>query len=131
MRTTIKHRLRAYGPPIALILIFGLWIAQEAAPVPAHASGVPGRGVAGHIVDAHGDAVADASLRLYSGDGPDPLVETTSQPDGAYLLVLPATAAVTSVRVEIERPHFVPVTWIPNPAQMDILLAPDSLLTND
>ena len=122
---------RRFWPLAALALILALWIAHGAASdAPAHAA-PPGRGVAGFIRDAHGDPVADADLRLYADGDSKPMVEAISQLDGAYLLILPDTADISSLKVFVERPHFVSLTWRPDASQLAVILQPDSLLTND
>lgn len=119
-------RLTSY---LALVFIVGLWLARQIqSPEAAVAAS---RGVAGHITDEQGEPVADAILRLYINEEADPAADTHSQPDGAYLLVLPEEQSVSSVRVEAERPHFKVYTWIPDANELATLLEEGSFATHD
>jgi Na+/H+ antiporter NhaD/arsenite permease-like protein len=119
-------------PWLALGLILALWAVRTAAGGTAQAADqLEGRGVAGYIKDAHGDPVRDADLKLYVGSDAQPVAEAVSQLDGAYLLILPDSAAGGSMRVEVARPHFWPQTWKPTPAQLSILLESGSMVTHD
>src|SRR5512143_2705623 len=131
MTSSIKHQIRPLLPFLALALIAGLWIARSAGNTPALAAGETSRGLAGFIHDQHGDPVSGADVKMFANGDTQPIVETRSQPDGAYLLVLPDDVAVRAVRIVVERPHFFSLTWQPTSPQLAILLEPGSLLTND
>jgi len=124
-----QRRALRLVPYLALIFIVGLWLVKQAQP--AGAALAASRGVAGHVADEQGEAVVDATLRLFVNEKAEPAAETHSQPDGAYLLVLPEDQSVSSVRVEVERPHFQTYTWTPGKNELAKLLEEGSFVTHD
>jgi Na+/H+ antiporter NhaD/arsenite permease-like protein len=114
---------------LCLALITGLWLVAGFRP-PATAFSA-GRGVAGHVIDSQGEPVRDAELKLYVNGGQEPVAETHSQPDGAYLLALQEAETVTTVQVELDRPHFERYTWTPDQEELKILLEDGSFVTHD
>jgi len=120
---------RRLTPYLGLVLIMGLWL--TVAFRPSETATAAGRGVAGRVIDSQGEPVGDAELRLYVNDESEAVAETYSQPDGAYLLVLREDETVSSVRVEVERPHFETYTWIPGQGELEILLEDGSFVTHD
>jgi Na+/H+ antiporter NhaD/arsenite permease-like protein len=124
-----QRRALRLMPYLALALIVGLWLARQIyTPEAALAAG---RGVAGRIVDDQGEPVADAELKLYINEDNEPAVKTISQADGTYLLVLPEMQSISSVHVEVERPHFQSATWSPDKDELATLLADGSFATHD
>lgn len=96
------------------ILLFGLaivlaWMtraahAQEPGPVGA---GADTPTITGVLVDPQGRPVAGAAVELVSDDHSVAIVETESQPSGAFILPVPAEALEAGeLAVLIERPHF-------------------------
>ncbi|MBN1429274.1 MAG: ArsB/NhaD family transporter [Anaerolineae bacterium] len=114
---------------LALVLILGLWLARQIQPPPVALAS--GRGVAGHVFDGQGEPVIDADLKLYINKEDRPVAKTRSQPDGAYLLVLPEAQTASYVRVEVERPHFKLHVWTPDGAEFAALLEEDTFVTHD
>ena len=123
------ERMLRLAPYLALIFVVGLWLAKQARPLETALAA--SRGVAGHVADEQGEPVVDAILRLYINEEAEPATETHSQPDGAYLLVLPEAQRVSSVRVEVERSHFQSYTWLPNKSELATLLEEGSFATHD
>lgn len=125
----LKNRFRASKPYLCLVLLIGLWLTASFQSTPS--AFAAGRGVAGRILDSQGEPVTDAELKLFVDNGPVPVAEALSQPDGAYLLVLQLEQQVSRVRVEVSRPHFEPYTWVPAPAELAVLLEQGSFVTHD
>lgn len=127
---TKARQNRYWVPCLVLILITGLWLTTRAAPMPA-AAAVLERGVAGHVTDSHGEPVNEAKLQLFVNDSDQPVSETHSQPDGAYLLVLPQNTQATAVRMTVQRAHFQPYEWNPGEAEIATLVADGSFVTHN
>lgn len=120
---------RFLTPYLALAFILALWLFKQFhLPTLALAAN---RGVAGHVTDAQGEPVVDATLRLYLNKEARPVTETHSQPDGAYLLILPEGQVVSSVRIEVEHSHFQVHTWVPGKSELATLLEEGSFATHD
>lgn len=120
---------RFLTPYLALAFILALWLFNQF-HLPALALAA-NRGVAGHVTDAQGEPVVDAMLRLYLNEEAGPVTETHSQPDGAYLLILPEEQTVSSVRIEVEHSHFQVHTWVPDKSELATLLEEGSFATHD
>jgi Na+/H+ antiporter NhaD/arsenite permease-like protein len=88
---------------VAFLLGSGLLLAlfgrgsQAEEPLPALLTGV--------VVDSQGQPVREAKVTLHGGQGPDPLSEDVTQPDGRYALILPERFP-DDLALHIERPHF-------------------------
>jgi len=120
---------RRLMPCLGFAVIVGLWLITQARP--PETAFAAGRGVAGRVVDSQGEPISDAELKLYINEGREPAAESHSQPDGAYLLALQEGEKVSSVRVEVERPHFAPYSWRPTEGELRILVEDGSFVTHD
>jgi Na+/H+ antiporter NhaD/arsenite permease-like protein len=117
-------------PWLAPGVILVLWLASSLCTNVPSAS-ASGRGVAGRILDTHGEPISDARLELYVDDDPEPVSDAVSESDGAYLLVLDLDHRVERVRIEVRRPHFAPYTWRPGEAETEVLLERGSFVLHD
>jgi Na+/H+ antiporter NhaD/arsenite permease-like protein len=61
----------------------------------------------GVLLDAQAQAIPAGEVLVFVDGGQEPVVETESQEDGSWLVLLPEPPT-TSVRVEVERAHFEP-----------------------
>jgi Na+/H+ antiporter NhaD/arsenite permease-like protein len=120
---------RRYTPfPLALLaffLIASLWLFTRVRPeftVYAETSGLAGR-----IIDEYDQPVSEANVSLYLNGDSTPTAHTETQSDGSYLLVLP-TSDIKSLRVVIERPHFVPAATELSEKQISALSAHQSVV---
>jgi Na+/H+ antiporter NhaD/arsenite permease-like protein len=101
---TRSSPLRRIVSWICLLAVLGLWlVATVDAPPKARAAE---RAVTGRIVDAQGAPVAEAGVALYAGDAAEPLAEAHTQPDGAFLLIVPELPESGDLVLVVERPHF-------------------------
>ncbi|MBN1313412.1 MAG: ArsB/NhaD family transporter [Anaerolineae bacterium] len=129
MRIIRRRGVPCLIPYLALLLIVGLWLVKVFQP--SAVATAARRGVAGHVLDDQGEPIVDAQLRLYINREAEPAAETHSQPDGAYLLVLPEEKTVTSVRVEAEHSHFELSVWTPDRDEITNLLEAGTFVTHD
>src|SRR5574341_421743 len=121
---------RRLTPFVALALIIGSWWASLPHTPPTALAA--GRGVAGRVLDSYDQPISRAALRLYADEGTGgPIAETESQPDGAYLLILPEGTVATNLYVEVERPHFATAVWRPTREELSVMLAEGSFVTHD
>ena len=123
------HLIRRVLPWLGLLAIVAMWaVARLHTAPPVQAAE---RAIAGRLLDEQGTPVAGANLSLYLNGEMQPASETTSQPDGSYLLPLPANITVQQVQVDIQRPHFTPVSWTPTPQELQVLREHSSLVLDD
>jgi Na+/H+ antiporter NhaD/arsenite permease-like protein len=74
------------------------------------ASGAPA--LSGRIVDGQDQPVAGAHVALWFGGGQEPVAQQETDHAGQFVLDLP-DGPVSSAQLEVSRPHFDPVTWVP------------------
>ena len=96
----------------------------------AHAAGPVS--VVGLVQDPQGEPVEGAAVHaILNGETPEETEAEAdlpeSQPNGVFLLELPASTPLETLRLEITRPHFEAVTWTATPAQIDALNAGGAL----
>ncbi|MGD8624365.1 MAG: SLC13 family permease [Anaerolineae bacterium] len=92
---------------IGLILVLLLSGEPRYAGVWAQEPGMTGASLSGRVIDALGEPVHDAEVRVLVNGQEVSIAETTSQENGVFVLDLPAQT-FRSLAVEIGRPHFWP-----------------------
>lgn len=97
---------------LALALILKLTIDRPPALVRAQEDALEldsaGPSLSGRVVDPLGEPVRDAEVSVLEQGVEAPLAQTASQADGSYLADLPPVN-LSSVVVEVDRPHFEPL----------------------
>jgi Na+/H+ antiporter NhaD/arsenite permease-like protein len=93
---------------LSVTFLPGLVWAQEGVPPRALEFGGEGPSLSGRLVDALGEPVHDVEVSVLVNGEHEPLAQTTSQVDGAFLLDLPP-ALLDIVVVTVDRSHFWPV----------------------
>ncbi len=121
--------MRRALPWLCLLAIVAMWAAARLHAVPP--AQAADRAIAGRLLDEQGTPVTGADLSLYLNGETQPASETTSQPDGSYLLPLPGNTTVVQARVDIQRPHFAPISWTPTPQELQVLQEHSSLVLDD
>src|SRR5574341_597535 len=108
-------------PLLSIAGIIGLWLAAQFRP-PQTASASNGD-LAGRIVDEQGEPVRHAEVLLFINHDEQHSARDVSQADGSYLLAVPEDVrTISSVRIEIERPHFQTAIWELSPQDLTNLL---------
>ncbi len=116
-------------PWLALGAIIGLWLAAQFKP---ERSALAANGdLAGRIVDEQGEPIRHAEVAMYINEDHEPVAQAVSQPDGSYLLSLPAGELISSLRIEVERPHFHSIVWEPQDQDLENLLERGGLVLHD
>ena len=89
--------------------------------------------ITGQLIDSQNQPIVGADILLVTPQQDEPLVQTLSQPDGSFLLALPAGsqsdpgALPTELAVRIERHHFDSYTHVLTPDERQLLVQAETV----
>ncbi len=101
---------------LLLLTVLGIalvWVVSRL--IPPHIAYAQDQAVSlfGHITDTQGEPVRDVDLALYINGQQEAQEHATSQPDGSFVLDIPAqfVGRLKALRLDISRPHFKAIRW--------------------
>lgn len=104
----VKQKPGIYGLVIVLWLCAGFLLFRQIVPTMAQEDNTSESRVElfGFLADARGKAIDAAEIHVFLDDSDEAIVSSESHDDGSWVVNLPQIPQ-SSLRVEIERPHFV------------------------
>lgn len=106
---------RRLAGPLLLLGLLGLWMGTGQTLPALQAEGIPA--LAGRVVNPQGQPIHQARVTVYVCEG-EFYTEAETQDDGIFVVDLPLEM-VDLVRVEVHHPHFHPISWQANRADLE------------
>jgi len=94
-----------------VILVLLSYVAERFSTATATASDLTSPGLVGWVFDPQGQPIRNAELAVYLDGAETPAATGNTGGDGLFAIQL-STGTFNSLRVEVTRPHFYPLTWI-------------------